>query len=318
VPANPNLDACLPAALRGPATTIAPIAAGLSGAGVYRVDAGGGQTFVLKISRDDETAAAWRRRLHIRRLAADAGLTPRVVHADESRLAVLSDFVADRSFPAYYANSGTRAAALALLGRTLRRVHALPSPPEAEPLDVRAFLARTWERLAPRFATPAFAGDAIARMLAAAPPPSERALVLSHNDVNPSNLIFDGERLLLLDWESAAPNDPFFDLAAISVFARMDEATSATLLAAYDEAPPAPLPPRFAHHRRLAAITCGTLMLYVAQRNGHAGAAGDETLASTPSLAGFYARIFSGSLDVATAEGQWCFGLALIKESAAL
>ena len=41
-------------------------------------------------------------------------------------------------------------------------------------------------------------------------------------------------------------------------------------------------------------------------------------LASTQALAGFYARIFSGSLDVATAEGQWCFGLALIKESAAL
>ena len=47
-----SLEACLPADLRGPTTTITRIAAGLSGAGVYRVEAAG-QAFVLKIS--DET-----------------------------------------------------------------------------------------------------------------------------------------------------------------------------------------------------------------------------------------------------------------------
>src|SRR5262245_28323560 len=44
-----DLEACLPAALRGPTTKIAQIAAGLSGAGVYRVDAGG-RSYVLKIA----------------------------------------------------------------------------------------------------------------------------------------------------------------------------------------------------------------------------------------------------------------------------
>ena len=53
-----NLEACLPAELRGPATTITRIAAGLSGAGVYRVEAGG-QAYVLKVSTD-EPVEAWR------------------------------------------------------------------------------------------------------------------------------------------------------------------------------------------------------------------------------------------------------------------
>ena len=47
VETTPRLEDCLPTELRGPATSITRIAAGLSGAGVYRVDAAG-QMFVLK------------------------------------------------------------------------------------------------------------------------------------------------------------------------------------------------------------------------------------------------------------------------------
>jgi hypothetical protein len=45
--------------LRGPATTIAWIAAGLSGAGIYRVEAAG-QSFVPKVAAESEDAANWR------------------------------------------------------------------------------------------------------------------------------------------------------------------------------------------------------------------------------------------------------------------
>src|SRR5262245_10648691 len=96
-----DLPACLPAELRGPTTTITRIAAGLSGAGVHRVEAAG-RSFVLKVAAETEPLAGWRGKLHVLELAAGAGLAPRVVHADEARRAVLSDFVVDRSFPALY------------------------------------------------------------------------------------------------------------------------------------------------------------------------------------------------------------------------
>ncbi len=38
-------------------------------------------------------------------------------------------------------------------------------------------------------------------------------LVASHNDPNPRNILFDGERLWLIDWESAYRNDPLVDVA---------------------------------------------------------------------------------------------------------
>ena len=330
-----SLAACLPSELQGASTTITRIAAGLSGAGVYRVEAAGG-SYVLKVSDAAEPADAWRRRLAIQRRAAEAGLTPRVVHADEARRAVLTAFVADRSFAMLYRDPRTHEAALSLLGRTLRRVHDLPLPPDAAPQDLRTFLGGIWAGLSAGGATvPAFAREAIQRMLAEEPPPDDRAPVLGHNDVNPTNLVYDGESLLLLDWQTAGPAHPFFDLAAISVFLRMDEATCQKLLAAHDDAPAAApaapaaasaaaatpaaaLPARFGYCRRLAAVACGTIFLHLARQLGHPGATGAETPDATPSLGELYARMQSGSLSVAGADGQWAFGLALLKESLSL
>jgi hypothetical protein len=39
--------------------------------------------------------------------------------------------------------------------------------------------------------------------------------VSSHNDPIPSNILFDGERLWMIDWESAYRNDPLVDVAIV-------------------------------------------------------------------------------------------------------
>lgn len=312
-----SLEACLPVELRGPTTTLTRIAAGASGAGVYRVEAAG-QTFVLKIAGESDPIEPWRRKLHIQQAASDAGVAPRIIHADEARRAILSAFVVDRSFPMLYGNPDTRELALVKLGQTIRRVHALPVPPGAKVSDPREFLATLWSTVGTGFPLPSFVGDAVQRRLAEDPPAPERAPVLSHNDVNPTNLAYDGENLLLLDWETAGPNDPFYDLAAISVFLRMDEATCLKLLSAYDGGPVSRLSPRFAYCQRMVAALCGTAFLNVARGGGHAGATGQETLDATPSLMEVYQRMRSGTLNVMAADGRWWFGLALIKASLSL
>ena len=309
-----HLHACLPADLRGPKTTITRVAAGLSGAGVYRVDTPR-QTVVLKVAAAGESREEWRRKMYTQHRAAGAGLAPRLVHIDEERRGIVSEFVADRSFPAYFANPATREAALTLLGTTIRRVHQLPLPAGAEAKDPRDFITGFWPELTSSFAVPPFASETVGRIVAEQPPPSGRATVLSHNDVNPTNLVYDGTQLLLFDWETAAPNDPFFDLAAISVFLRMDEATRLRLLAAYDGKPVTALPPRFAYDRRLVAALCGALFLRLARASGHPGASGSETLEAIPGLGEFYQRMRSGTVTLGSADGNWAFGLALLKES---
>jgi aminoglycoside phosphotransferase len=303
------LEECLPESLRGPSTTITRIAAGLSGAGVYRVEAGG-VTYVLKVSSGDEPLAEWRAGARIQQLAASAGLAPQVIHVDDARRAVTAAFVVDRGFMPRVHGPHTRAAAIAQLGRTLRRVHDLPIPEDAPSRDLRGFLARVGSSVP----APAFAHGAIERLLEDPPPPNERADVLSHNDVNPTNLVYDGDNLLLLDWAIAGPNDALYDVAAISVFLRMDGAGCRALLAAHDGAPVDTLPARFVYNQRLIAILCGTLFLRLAHQGGYAGDTG-ATLDTAPSLGEIYRPTRGGSLDIASGEGKWAFGLALFKAS---
>jgi len=365
-----NLEDCLPANLR-PAS-ITRIGLGQSGAGVYRVISGG-TTAVLKVAAEAQPLEAFRTKVDIQRAAAAAGVAPRILHVDETRRAVVSEHVSDRGYPMLLANPASRANAIAQLGATLRRLHAIalpasvasspansnvpPTPPApaaptalaptaaaprsssprmrtapvplaaaspvalsptapslaSSPRDALEFLRVSLER----FPLAAFARDVIDRVLAETPPPSDRALVLSHNDVNPTNLAYDGDRLILLDWDVAGANDPFYDLAAVAVFFLFDEATCSALIAAHDAAAPAALPPRFLYMRRLVATVCGAMMVHLARQAGHPGAP-DTTLESTSSLPDFYARLRAGAIDISSSEGRWQFGLALLKTATSL
>jgi aminoglycoside phosphotransferase (APT) family kinase protein len=308
-----EIDDCLPERMRGPGTRITRVAAGLSGAGVYRVDADE-RSFVLKLAGMAEPLATWQRRCRTQALAAQTGLAPAIVHIDEARRAVLSEFVVDRSFPMYYGDPRTRDSAIAQLGSMLRKLHALPLPPDAETQLPRDVLSGIWSGLS-QAPVPAFAAEAVQRVLSEAPPASDRALVLSHNDLNPTNLVYDGEGLLLLDWDTAGPNDPLYDPAAISVFLRMDESSCRSLLSAYEGRALSSLPERFAYQRRLVAALCGSLFLHLARHSGHPGAGDGESLESTLSLGDLYQQLRSGALSMASPAGKWRFGLALLKES---
>ena len=311
-----DLEACLPVALRERSPTLTKIAAGMSGAGVYRVHAGG-DAYVLRLAGAAIDPTAWRRQLAIERRAADAGLAPRVLHVDEARHAVVSAFVVDRSFPALLGNPATHEAALDLLARTFRRLHALPIPEGATARDPRDLLAGAWPELRAGYALPAFVDDLVRRVLDAPAPLDERAPVLGHNDPNPTNMVYDGTDLLLLDWDSAGPMHPYYDLAVVAMFLRMSDDVCCRLLSAYAGEPVAEPPESFRRFRRLSAVACGAMIVRVACLAGHPGDAA-ATLEATPSLADCYQGLRTGAFNIATGAGQWQFGLALIKESAVL
>jgi aminoglycoside phosphotransferase (APT) family kinase protein len=311
-----DLEACLPPDLRTASPTISKIAAGLSGAGVYRVVAGDA-SYVLKVSIGDESLVDWQRKTHIQQLAAAAGVAPRVVHRDEARRAIVSAFVVDRGFPPYLGDPRTRAAAIAQLGETLRRAHAIALPADVPVRDPRDMLTMIRDGLAAAVRLPAFVREISQRVLDEAVPDAGRPPVLSHNDVNPTNLIFDGERVLLLDWDMAGGNDAYYDLAAIAVFLRMDEPTCLALISAHDGAPVTALPARFAYDRRLVAALCGVVFLHLS-RDAERARAGGDSLEATLALAELYPKLRAGEINLATADGRWQMGLALIKESARL
>ena len=84
-------------------------------------------------------------------------------------------------------------------------------------------------------------------------------LVSSHNDPTPSNILFDGKRLWLIDWESACRNDPLVDAAIVlDQFARSPELEDVLLEAWFGRAPDQTLRARLAPVRALTRLyLCG-------------------------------------------------------------
>ncbi len=56
---------------------------------------------------------------------------------------------------------------------------------------------------------------------------------LCHHDLQLQNLIDDGQRLWIVDWECAAMGNPYFDLGGLGANAELDEAEERVLLVAY-------------------------------------------------------------------------------------
>jgi Ser/Thr protein kinase RdoA (MazF antagonist) len=51
--------------------------------------------------------------------------------------------------------------------------------------------------------------------------------------LNPGNILFDGKRMWIIDWDAACRNDPFHDLATPCIFALKAPERRARLLRAY-------------------------------------------------------------------------------------
>jgi aminoglycoside phosphotransferase (APT) family kinase protein len=149
------------------------------------------------------------------RAAADAGIAPAVLHADADAGVAIMAFVEGRPFEAF--PGGPEALARAL-GTLAARLQATPVFPAVA--DHPSIIADLLDRLRRAGLYGALIDphrDGFER-LREAYPWGESGLVSSHNDSHPGNLLFDGDRLWLIDWETAYRNDPAVDLGIMTLF----------------------------------------------------------------------------------------------------
>ena len=174
-----------------------------------------GSPFLLKITMrtDDPT-----RHYACMKAAAEAGLAPHVWYTNVEDKICITDFVEAAPFPV--------ADALLRIPAALRKLHALPPFPgvpnrintsymflinKGAAVDgfIQTFQAANIlpksesEELFARYA-----------QVAAVYPHHDPDMVSSHNDFfKPDNILFDGHRVWLVDWEAAFLNDRYADLA---------------------------------------------------------------------------------------------------------
>ena len=308
IPEFAAIAALLPEEHVGTVTAIQPISMGASGAGVYAVSTTRGE-LVLRVHPEGGDASHWTQQLSVLRRAAERGVAPALVYVDEAARAIVStrvEGVAGMPLAAALADPGQRGAVLASVVDQLRALHAL-DPAGVEERDPLAYARgqHATQRARPGF--PAWAAaldpifDAIEGTLARDP-----RRVVSHNDLNPGNILWDGARAWLVDWAVAGLAHPFYDLAVLAMFLQLDDATAHGLLAQYEQRPIVDgARATFAALRRLAALLCGLTFASLVPDLG-------LLPASAPTLAAFYAEMRAGTLDLQDPRGRGAFALALL------
>src|SRR5215204_3993037 len=194
-------------------TEIRPMSGGASGASTFRIDAGS-DAYLLRLEVGRDGLRDPERTYPCLRAAAEAGIAPAVHHSDEAAGAVLMDFVVERPLTAFPGGESALVRALGEMAARLQRT--APFPPVMDDfgalVEVMLNLVRDGELFVPGVLDGHVAG--LARVRAALPQPSIQ--VSAHNDINPRNVLFDGERLWLGDWELAFGNDQLADVANIA------------------------------------------------------------------------------------------------------
>src|SRR5947209_1076812 len=206
---------------------------GLHTALVFRMVVRGTPFLLRIISRTDDPSAHFA----CMKAAAEAGLAPRVRYTSiEDRLSI-TDFVEAVPFPV--------TEALGRMPGALRALHALPPFHKvADHLNTSCMflmnkgpavdgILRKFE--GSKILSEGETAEVLARhaQLTAAYRFEDSEMVSSHNDLKPENLVFDGERVWLVDWDAAFRNDRYSDLAVIANFVVTNEAEERAYLDAY-------------------------------------------------------------------------------------
>ena len=315
----PSLD-CLPDERRDavrralasafPGTTlqaIAPMAPGASGATVYLLTIGGAD-WVLRLDGPPDAHRDSPRQYACMAMAQAACVAPMLIHASVAdRLSITRRIAARPADPPL-----TRAGLLVAVSRAVRRLHDGPLFPE------RGDYMTGLGSIVTAFAAGGVATEAVAADITALwtrlsnDYPRDVELVSSHNDLNPSNVVFEGDRPWIVDWEASAPADRYVDIAAAANWYAADEDEAEIVLAAYfDGQPSAEQRTRFALMRRINRLFYGVMLLNAAIAEGPGPLLTADDLARAPRISEIRPRMAA----IAAAGGRRLFGAAFLRDA---
>ncbi len=313
---RPAIDRALIAAFGATVLdSVAPLSGGLSAALVYRIRMGG-IAYLLRLDGPSDHFRDPERWYACMQVAADAFLAPRVRYACAADGVAIMDFIPEQSISFDYA--GTRSDMVVELAQAVRALH------QTEPFPVLVDYLDALDGLIGQLrASGLVAADTLAEPLARH---AELAavyrrlpadLVSSHNDLNPRNILYDGTRLWLVDWESAFLADRWVDLATVANFFTTDPAEEEVLLRTYfGEAPDAARRARMFLARQINHVFYGVLFLIgVAAERPGARLPGSSLEA--PPLREIHRALGEGAFALETWENRATYGQARLMAASA-
>ncbi|MEP6778731.1 MAG: phosphotransferase [Gemmatimonadaceae bacterium] len=285
-----------------------PFRMGMSGASVYDVTTERG-SYVLRVASPH--TQNWERQMAVLRLVSDNAIAPRILFMDSAARATISDKIPGTGLIGAMGDPNTRGPAIMSLVDTLAKMHTIPAS-DIVATDPMSVVGELWRAQSVRAGFPEWAGKigktfgAIEAILA-----TDERRVLSHNDLNPGNVLWDGNRAWLIDFEASARIHPYYDLAGFTLFLSLPLESALGLLAKQEAAAISQEQAVvFECLRRVAAALYGMIFLSLVP---DLQAIPVTTLEETGTLNDCYALHSAGKVPLQSAAGQGGMAKAFLK-----
>jgi thiamine kinase-like enzyme len=278
----------------------------LTSAHVYRIVVRG-CPYLLRVITGTDVHTDPTRQYRCMKIAAEAGLAPRVLYTSVEDRVSLTEYVETRPLPA--------SEAAARVAVTLQRLHALPPfPGLVNDFDTApTFLLRPsalrdsfFQQFQQAKILPEIQAEKFFQLherVSAIYSRHDSDMVSSHNDMKPENILFDGERIWLVDWEASFLNDRYCDLSVMANFVVTNGLEEETYLRTYFEEAPG-------EYRLARFYLMGQVVhMFYAMAFMLAGSAYKSELnAAVPGFREFHNRLWTGELRLDTDEVKMQFG----------
>ncbi|MBM3632660.1 MAG: hypothetical protein FJX03_02995 [Alphaproteobacteria bacterium] len=189
-----------------------PLTGGLSSPGIYKVVINK-TPYVLRLSHPKRKLGDEQRTMSCIRLGADTGLSPKIYYTSAEDGIIIMDYIKQKLLNW---EELTHSNHLKALAATLRKLHAGPKFPEfVTVFEVRRSFERMLGEDRPEFLEELSVSlDKIESSL------KEFKIdeCPCHHDLRFDNLLLDGEKFWIVDWEAAAQGNFLFDIATVIIF----------------------------------------------------------------------------------------------------
>jgi thiamine kinase-like enzyme len=285
---------------------------GFSSALVYKITVNG-KAYVLRLIMQIDPLSDPVRQYACMNMAAEAGISPQVYYFSTEDALAITDFIEAVPLSKYV---GSRDDLLAEFAKMIESIHATSLFPKfvnfMDGIDgfIREFKA---SKVLPETATAeVFKYYSEIQMVY---PRHDRDLVSSHNDLNPHNILFDGKKFWVIDWEGAFGSDRYVDLAIVAnSFVTTEKQENIYLKAYFGDALDDCKRDRFFLMQQVCHIFYALPFMKFAAALRPPNFVHDSSM-DTPGYRQFCWQLGAGEVSLNSYEGKLLFGKVLLNEA---